>query len=317
MDDDGRVRLSDDAPMGGLRPRADLTIADAAKLYGSALVLVVLTGMGKDGLEGAQRRQGRRRPRPGRGRVDLRRLRHAARGGRGRPRRRDPAAARAARRDCPGGRRMSLVATLRRIARAGADATTRSPPTRSRPGEPSSPNLKTDDFAALCELVRTLCGVDLAPVQAQPDGAPRAHLDRAPRHAGPGRVRQAPAHGPGRARRVPGPRDDQRLAPVAPRGPVRGPAHQAAARARRAPAAEDLERRLLLRRRGVHDRRDLPRGDPDRAGRDRRHRPRQAHGRPRPRGHLHRRGCPHVAEGHAAAPFRAAARRRLGSPSPN
>jgi two-component system chemotaxis response regulator CheB len=53
MEADGRVRLSDDAPMGGLRPRADLTIADAAQVYGSALVLVVLTGMGKDGLEGA------------------------------------------------------------------------------------------------------------------------------------------------------------------------------------------------------------------------------------------------------------------------
>jgi two-component system, chemotaxis family, protein-glutamate methylesterase/glutaminase len=54
MGDDRRVRLSDEAPMGGLRPRADLTIADAAKLYGSALVLVVLTGMGKDGLDGAR-----------------------------------------------------------------------------------------------------------------------------------------------------------------------------------------------------------------------------------------------------------------------
>jgi two-component system chemotaxis response regulator CheB len=54
MGDDRRVRLSDDAPMGGLRPRADFTIADAAKLYGPALVLVVLTGMGKDGLEGAR-----------------------------------------------------------------------------------------------------------------------------------------------------------------------------------------------------------------------------------------------------------------------
>jgi two-component system chemotaxis response regulator CheB len=54
MEADGRVRLSDDAPMGGLRPRADLTIADVAKLYGSSLVLVVLTGMGKDGLEGAK-----------------------------------------------------------------------------------------------------------------------------------------------------------------------------------------------------------------------------------------------------------------------
>ncbi len=54
MGDDRRVRLSDDAPMGGLRPRADLTIADAAKLYGSSLLLVVLTGMGKDGLDGAR-----------------------------------------------------------------------------------------------------------------------------------------------------------------------------------------------------------------------------------------------------------------------
>jgi two-component system chemotaxis response regulator CheB len=54
MGDDRRVRLSDEAPMGGLRPRADLTIADAAKLYGPALVLVVLTGMGKDGLAGAR-----------------------------------------------------------------------------------------------------------------------------------------------------------------------------------------------------------------------------------------------------------------------
>jgi len=54
LHEDRRVRLSDDAPMGGLRPRADLTIADVAKLYGPALVLVVLTGMGKDGLEGAR-----------------------------------------------------------------------------------------------------------------------------------------------------------------------------------------------------------------------------------------------------------------------
>ena len=52
--DDRRVRLSDEAPMGGLRPRADLTIVDAAKLYGSPLLLVVLTGMGKDGLDGAR-----------------------------------------------------------------------------------------------------------------------------------------------------------------------------------------------------------------------------------------------------------------------
>ncbi|MDA0165102.1 chemotaxis-specific protein-glutamate methyltransferase CheB [Solirubrobacter ginsenosidimutans] len=54
MGEDRKIRLSDEAPMGGLRPRADLTIADAAKLYGNAMVLVVLTGMGKDGLDGAR-----------------------------------------------------------------------------------------------------------------------------------------------------------------------------------------------------------------------------------------------------------------------
>src|SRR4051812_45855928 len=54
MESGGRVRLSDDAPMGGLRPRADLTIADAAQIYGPSLLLVVLTGMGKDGLAGAR-----------------------------------------------------------------------------------------------------------------------------------------------------------------------------------------------------------------------------------------------------------------------
>ena len=48
------ARLSDDAPVGGLRPRADFTIEDAAKAYGARMVLVMLTGMGRDGLEGAK-----------------------------------------------------------------------------------------------------------------------------------------------------------------------------------------------------------------------------------------------------------------------
>jgi two-component system, chemotaxis family, protein-glutamate methylesterase/glutaminase len=52
--DDRRTRLSDDAPEGGLRPRADYTIEDAARLYGARLLLVVLTGMGRDGLRGAK-----------------------------------------------------------------------------------------------------------------------------------------------------------------------------------------------------------------------------------------------------------------------
>jgi two-component system chemotaxis response regulator CheB len=51
---DRHARLSDDAPVGGLRPRADFTIEDAVKLYGSRMVLVVLTGMGRDGLDGAK-----------------------------------------------------------------------------------------------------------------------------------------------------------------------------------------------------------------------------------------------------------------------
>jgi two-component system chemotaxis response regulator CheB len=54
LGDDGVARLTDEAAIGGLRPRADLTIADAARIFGERLLLVVMTGMGKDGLEGAR-----------------------------------------------------------------------------------------------------------------------------------------------------------------------------------------------------------------------------------------------------------------------
>jgi two-component system chemotaxis response regulator CheB len=54
LGDDGVARLSDEAAIGGLRPRADLTIQDAARLYRERLLLVVMTGMGKDGLDGAR-----------------------------------------------------------------------------------------------------------------------------------------------------------------------------------------------------------------------------------------------------------------------
>ncbi|HEX2378396.1 MAG TPA: chemotaxis-specific protein-glutamate methyltransferase CheB [Gaiellales bacterium] len=54
LSDGGTVRLTEDAEIGGLRPRADLTISDAAAIYGNRLLVAVLTGMGKDGLEGAQ-----------------------------------------------------------------------------------------------------------------------------------------------------------------------------------------------------------------------------------------------------------------------
>jgi two-component system chemotaxis response regulator CheB len=53
VDAGGSVRITEEPAVGGLRPRADLTIEDAARVYRDALVLVVLTGMGKDGLVGA------------------------------------------------------------------------------------------------------------------------------------------------------------------------------------------------------------------------------------------------------------------------
>jgi two-component system chemotaxis response regulator CheB len=51
---DRTVELGDDSKIGGVCPRADLTIEDAARLYGRRMLLVVLTGMGKDGLTGAE-----------------------------------------------------------------------------------------------------------------------------------------------------------------------------------------------------------------------------------------------------------------------
>jgi two-component system, chemotaxis family, protein-glutamate methylesterase/glutaminase len=54
LDAERRAFLSDEEPIGGLRPRADLAIEDAAKLFGRRLLLVVLTGMGNDGVAGAR-----------------------------------------------------------------------------------------------------------------------------------------------------------------------------------------------------------------------------------------------------------------------
>jgi two-component system chemotaxis response regulator CheB len=54
LDAERRVVLSDAEPIGGLRPRADLAIEDAARLFGGRLLLVVLTGMGNDGVRGAE-----------------------------------------------------------------------------------------------------------------------------------------------------------------------------------------------------------------------------------------------------------------------
>jgi two-component system, chemotaxis family, protein-glutamate methylesterase/glutaminase len=54
LDAERRAVLSDEEPIGGLRPRADLAIEDAAKLFGRRMLLVVLTGMGNDGVKGAR-----------------------------------------------------------------------------------------------------------------------------------------------------------------------------------------------------------------------------------------------------------------------
>ena len=54
LNGDNRAHLSDDEAIGGLRPRADLTIRDAAERWRERVLLVVLTGMGRDGLEGAK-----------------------------------------------------------------------------------------------------------------------------------------------------------------------------------------------------------------------------------------------------------------------
>ncbi|MBJ7458551.1 MAG: chemotaxis-specific protein-glutamate methyltransferase CheB [Thermoleophilaceae bacterium] len=49
-----RIELSEDPPVGGLRPCADITITSAVQNYGGEIVLAVLTGMGRDGCKGAK-----------------------------------------------------------------------------------------------------------------------------------------------------------------------------------------------------------------------------------------------------------------------
>ncbi|MCV4726232.1 hypothetical protein OFD51_34880, partial [Escherichia coli] len=54
FDAQAAARLTDELAVGGLRPRADLPISDLARLHGERLLLLVLTGMGRDGELGAQ-----------------------------------------------------------------------------------------------------------------------------------------------------------------------------------------------------------------------------------------------------------------------
>ena len=54
LDGDAKLLVSAEDPIDGLRPRADLTVTDAARAFGDRLVLVIVSGMGKDGVDGAR-----------------------------------------------------------------------------------------------------------------------------------------------------------------------------------------------------------------------------------------------------------------------
>jgi two-component system chemotaxis response regulator CheB len=51
---DAKLLVSTERPVGGLRPRVDLTLMDATRVFGERLALVVISGIGKDGVDGAR-----------------------------------------------------------------------------------------------------------------------------------------------------------------------------------------------------------------------------------------------------------------------
>lgn len=53
LDQRGRIELTTDAPVNGVRPAVDITMASVARLFGADSLGVVLTGMGCDGARGA------------------------------------------------------------------------------------------------------------------------------------------------------------------------------------------------------------------------------------------------------------------------
>jgi two-component system chemotaxis response regulator CheB len=50
--DGGVLRLTDEPPVNGCRPSADVTMASAARVFGRRAIGLVMTGMGKDGATG-------------------------------------------------------------------------------------------------------------------------------------------------------------------------------------------------------------------------------------------------------------------------
>ena len=52
---DRRIHLNQDSPMHGVRPSVDITLFSAAEVFGRAANVAILTGMGRDGAEGAAR----------------------------------------------------------------------------------------------------------------------------------------------------------------------------------------------------------------------------------------------------------------------
>lgn len=54
FDRDGKVHITSDPPLWGVRPAADVTMVSAVPVYGPRLIGVVLTGMGRDGSNGVR-----------------------------------------------------------------------------------------------------------------------------------------------------------------------------------------------------------------------------------------------------------------------
>jgi two-component system chemotaxis response regulator CheB len=53
VDENGRIALNQNPAVHGVRPAVDVTMASVAQRYGAATIGVVLTGMGRDGTNGA------------------------------------------------------------------------------------------------------------------------------------------------------------------------------------------------------------------------------------------------------------------------